>query len=117
MGEQAFGPKLASVDGVLAGAQATPPGESSRFGIPSHDHSGGSGGGGDMNGRMTRIEVITEIQGKKIENTQTELRGIRDDILNVERRIIDKMDENHKWVIGLIISSILVPLFIALVTK
>ena len=117
MGEQAFGPKLATLDGTLVGAQATPPGESSGFGIPSTEYGGGSGGGGDMNGRITKIEVITENHGRIIENTQSEIRGLRDDIRSVELRIIDKMDENHKWVIGLIISSILVPLFIALVTK
>lgn len=70
-----------------------------------------------MNSRMTRIEVIAENQERLIEETRLELRGVRDDIRNVERRIIDKMDENHKWVIGLIISSILIPLFVALVTK
>ncbi|EEV7669913.1 hypothetical protein D9H47_20705 [Escherichia coli] len=41
-----------------------------------------------------------------------------------ERRIIDKIDENRdkasenqKWIIGLLILSILIPLLIALVTK
>ncbi|MFP9529093.1 hypothetical protein [Pectobacterium brasiliense] len=78
---------------------------------------GGDGGGLDMNNRMSKIEAVTEIQGKIISETRNEMIGIRGDIHGLERRIIDKMDENHKWVISLIISSILVPLLIALVTK
>ncbi|HGO4163079.1 TPA: hypothetical protein ACK1B7_004416 [Serratia marcescens] len=70
-----------------------------------------------MNERLTRIETVAANQEKLIDDIRLDMRGIRDDIRGLERRIVDKMDENHKWVIGLIISSILVPLLIALVTK
>jgi hypothetical protein len=43
--------------------------------------------------------------------------GIEGDIKSMENRIVDKMDENQKWLVGLLVSAILVPLFIALVTK
>lgn len=87
---------------------------------PANDdpsHGGGDGGGGDMSNRMTRIETIAANQEKLLDDMRQDVRGIRGDIHGLERRIVDKMDENHKWVIGLIVSSILVPLFIALVTK
>ncbi|MGQ8844006.1 hypothetical protein ACUTQW_16415 [Serratia sp. TSA_7] len=91
-------------------------------------HGGGGGDGSDMNNRMTRIEIIAENQAKLMEDVRQEMIGIRSDIRSFERssndnakaferRVVDKMDENHKWVIGLVISSILVPLFIALITK
>jgi len=35
----------------------------------------------------------------------------------MEKRFIDKIDDNQKWLVGLLVSAILVPLFIALVTK
>ncbi|EEC7403945.1 TPA: hypothetical protein HL349_13685 [Escherichia coli] len=77
-----------------------------------------------MNSRMTRIETIAENQSKLISDIRNEMIAIRGDMHGLERRIIDKMDENRdkasenqKWLIGLLISSILVPLFIALVTK
>ncbi|CCK17719.1 hypothetical protein BN136_3729 [Cronobacter universalis NCTC 9529] len=34
-----------------------------------------------------------------------------------ERRLGDKIEENQKWLVGLIVSSIIVPLLIALITK
>ncbi|WP_230677299.1 hemolysin XhlA family protein [Pluralibacter gergoviae] len=77
----------------------------------------GGGGGGDMNDRMTRIEAVAENQEKLISETRAELRGIRSDMKASENRIVDKMDENQKWLVGLLVSAILVPLFIALVTK
>lgn len=92
---------------------------------PPHTPTGsGNGGGSDMNSRMTRIETIAENQSKLISDIRNEMIAIRGDMHGLERRIIDKMDENRdkasenqKWLIGLLISSILVPLFIALVTK
>ncbi|MDU4126511.1 hypothetical protein [Pantoea sp.] len=90
----------------------------------SFDHGGGNGGGGDMNTRVTRIEAMMEAQLQLNRDIREEMRGIRSDIKstgsefkNSERRLLDKIDENHKWVTGLIISSILIPLLIALVTK
>ncbi|MDU6388651.1 MAG: hypothetical protein E6562_08675 [Pantoea sp.] len=90
----------------------------------SFDHGGGNGGGGDMNIRITRIEAMMEAQLQLNRDMRQEMRGIRSDIQsassefkNSERRLLDKIDENHKWVTALIISSILVPLLIALVTK
>lgn len=77
----------------------------------------GGGGGGDMNDRITRIETVAENQEKLISETRAELRGIKSDMKSMENRIIDKMDENQKWLVGLLVSAILVPLFIALVTK
>lgn len=74
-------------------------------------------GGGDVNDRMTRIEAVAENQEKLISETRAELRGIRSDMKATENRIVDKMDENQKWLVGLLVSAILVPLFIALVTK
>lgn len=84
---------------------------------PKFKHRGSGGGGGDMNDRITRIEAVAENQEKLISETRAELRGIRSDMKAIENRIVDKMDENQKWLVGLLISAILVPLFIALVTK
>lgn len=97
----------------------TQPRMSSSSQASTHDKvgGGGDGGGGNMNERLTRIETVAANQEKLIDDIRLDMRGIRDDIHGLERRIVDKMDENHKWVIGLIISSILVPLLIALVTK
>ena len=85
---------------------------------------GGGGGGGDMNSRITRIETMMESQLQLNRDIREEMRGIRSDIQNtnselkkVERRFLDKVDENHKWVIALIVSSILVPMLLALVAK
>lgn len=61
--------------------------------------------------------MVAENQEKLIADTRSDLRGIRSDMKSMENRIIDKMDENQKWLVGLLVSAILVPLFIALVTK
>ena len=84
---------------------------------PRFNSRGGGGGGGDMHDRLTRIETVAENQEKLISDTRADLRGIRSDMKSMENRIVDKMDENQKWLIGLLVSAILVPLFIALVTK
>lgn len=78
---------------------------------------GGDGGGEHMNNRITRIETIAENHEKLISETRQEMIGIRGDMHGMERRLSDKMDENQKWLIALMISAILAPLFIALVTK
>jgi hypothetical protein len=91
-------------------------------------HGSGNGGGDDMNSRVTRVETIIESQKQLIIDIHEDIRGIRADIQqfdknttgelrNVERRLVDKAEENHKWVIALIISSILVPILLSLVTK
>ncbi|MCF2479994.1 hemolysin XhlA family protein [Klebsiella pneumoniae] len=84
---------------------------------PRFNGRGGGGGGGDMHDRITRIEKVAENQEKLISDTRADLRGIRSDMKSMENRIVDKMDENQKWLVGLLVSAILVPLFIALVTK
>ncbi|MHB0264190.1 hypothetical protein ACYBIP_23820 [Klebsiella pneumoniae] len=84
---------------------------------PRFSSRGGGGGGGDMHDRLTRIETVAENQEKLISDTRADLRGIRSDMKSMENRIVDKMDENQKWLVGLLVSAILVPLFIALVTK
>lgn len=84
---------------------------------PRFNGRGGGGGGGDMHDRITRIETVAENQEKLISDTRADLRGIRSDMKSMENRIVDKMDENQKWLVGLLVSAILVPLFIALVTK
>ncbi|WP_228703371.1 hemolysin XhlA family protein [Klebsiella pneumoniae] len=84
---------------------------------PRFNGRGGGGGGGDMHDRITRIETVAENQEKLISDTRADLRGIRYDMKSMENRIVDKMDENQKWLVGLLVSAILVPLFIALVTK
>ncbi|MGX5810580.1 hemolysin XhlA family protein [Klebsiella pneumoniae] len=84
---------------------------------PRFNGRGGGGGGGDMHDRITRIETVAENQEKLISDTRADLRCIRSDMKSMENRIVDKMDENQKWLVGLLVSAILVPLFIALVTK
>ena len=84
---------------------------------PRFNSRGGGGGGGDMHDRLTRIETVAENQEKLISDTRADLRGIRSDMKSMENRFVDKMDENQKWLVGLLVSAILVPLFIALVTK
>lgn len=84
---------------------------------PRFNGRGGGGGGGDMHDRITRIEAVAENQEKLISDTRADLRGIRSDMKSMENRIVDKIDENQKWLVGLLVSAILVPLFIALVTK
>ncbi len=93
------------------------PGVSYMADYPRFNGRGGGGGGGDMHDRLTRIETVAENQEKLISDTRADLRGIRSDMKSMENRIVDKMDENQKWLVGLLVSAILVPLFIALVTK
>ena len=84
---------------------------------PRFNNRGGGGGGGDMHDRLTRIETVAENQEKLISDTRADLRGIRSDMKSMENRIVDKMDENQKWLVGILVSAIQVPLLIALVTK
>ena len=58
-----------------------------------------------MNGRMTRIETIANNHEKLISDTRQEMIGIRGDMHGMERRLADKMDENQKWLIALMISA------------
>ncbi|HBD4956736.1 TPA: hypothetical protein KJZ39_002952 [Escherichia coli] len=66
-----------------------------------------------MKGRTPHIEH----QANHFSDVRNEMIAIRGDMHGLERRLADKMDENQKWLIALMISAILVPLFIALVTK
>lgn len=88
----------------------------------------GGGGSGSMDNRVTRLETVYEQQQKTLMEIRDDLRSMRNDVISferssrgdskeLERRLIDRMDENHKWVMGLIISSIIVPLLVALLTK
>ncbi|EMN3921296.1 hypothetical protein TUM17580_31830 [Citrobacter farmeri] len=83
----------------------------------SFSSGSGDGGGDDLAIRITKLEIIIENQQSLMKDIKEDMRGIRSDIQVTERRLIDKIDENHKWVMGMIISSIIVPLLIALVTK
>ncbi|CAH3838323.1 hypothetical protein AI3002V1_3715 [Klebsiella pneumoniae] len=66
---------------------------------------------------MTRIEMVAENQEKLIADTRSDLRGISSDMQSMERRIVDKMDKNQKQLVCLLVLVILMPIFIALVTK
>ena len=55
-----------------------------------------------MHDRLTRIETVAENQEKLISDTRADLRGIRSDMKSMENRIVDKMDENQKWLVGLL---------------
>ncbi|EIO7646207.1 hypothetical protein LQ659_001771 [Escherichia coli] len=73
-----------------------------------------------MKGRTPHIEH----QANHFPDVRNEMIAIRGDMHGLERRIIDKIDENRdkasenqKLIIGLLILSILIPLLIALVTK
>ncbi|MFY4658102.1 hypothetical protein PQ669_28055 [Escherichia coli] len=73
-----------------------------------------------MKGRTPHIEH----QANHFSDVRNEMVAIRGDMHGLERRIIDNIDENRdkasenqKWIIGLLILSILIPLLIALVTK
>ncbi|EAC1992155.1 hypothetical protein M9O76_17560 [Escherichia coli] len=78
-----------------------------------------------MKGRTPHIEH----QANHFSDVRNEMIAIRGDMHGLERRIIDKIDENRdkgartkasenqKWIIGLLILSMLIPLLIALVTK
>lgn len=66
-----------------------------------------------MKGRTPHIEH----QANHFSDVRNEMIAIRGDMHGMERRLTDKMDENQKWIIVLLILSILIPLLIALVTK
>lgn len=66
---------------------------------------------------MTRVEMVAENQEKLIADTRSDLRGISSDMQSMERRIVDKMDKNQKQLVCLLVLVILMPIFIALVTK
>ena len=66
-----------------------------------------------MKGRTPHIEH----QANHFSDVRNEMIAIRGDMHGMERRLADKMDENQKWIIVLLIFSILIPLLIALVTK
>lgn len=66
---------------------------------------------------MTRIEIVAENQEKLIADTHSDLRGISSDMQSMERRIVDKMDKKQKQLVCLLVLVILMPIFIALVTK
>lgn len=73
--------------------------------------------GMNMKEIMTRIEMVAENQEKLIADTRSDLRGISSDMQSMERRIVDKMDKNQKQLVCLLVLVILMPIFIALVTK
>lgn len=73
--------------------------------------------GEKMNNKINGIVDVGEKQESSTRGEPAELGGIGADIKFMENRIVDKMDENQKWLVGLLVSAILVPLFIALVTK
>ncbi len=73
--------------------------------------------GEKMNNKINGIVDVGEKQESPTPGEPAELGGIGGDIKSMENRIVDKMDENQKWLVGLLVSAILVPLFIALVTK
>ncbi|EKN4724145.1 hypothetical protein GNO67_004261 [Yersinia enterocolitica] len=70
-----------------------------------------------MRERVARLEAIDERNTQTFSEIKSELKSLNQNVGGIERRIIDKMDENQKWLVGLLVSSILVPLLIALVTK
>lgn len=70
-----------------------------------------------MNERIARLEAIEVTNSRLLSEIKQEISKNNASITNLERRVIDKVDENQKWLVALIISSILVPLLLALVTK
>ena len=84
--------------------------------FPKH---GGGGDGGDMytRERLARLEATDELRERNIRGIESELKSINQNLSSMEKRFIDKIDDNQKWLVGLLVSAILVPLFIALVTK
>ena len=75
--------------------------------------------GGDMytRERLARLEATDELRERNIRGIESELKSINQNLSSMEKRFIDKIDDNQKWLVGLLVSAILVPLFIALVTK
>lgn len=70
-----------------------------------------------IKGKIIKVEAKIEAHDKLMDDIRGELRSIRSDLQSAEKRIIDKLDENQKWLVSLIISSILIPLLIALASK
>ncbi|EMW2143356.1 hypothetical protein AAEQ23_002614 [Enterobacter hormaechei] len=66
---------------------------------------------------MARLEATDELRERNIRGIESELKSINQNLSSMENRFIDKIDDNQKWLVGLLVSAILVPLFIALVTK
>ncbi|EAB6961515.1 hypothetical protein LDU59_003899 [Salmonella enterica] len=87
--------------------------------FPKHGGGGSGGDGGDMytRERLARLEATDELRERNIRGIESELKSINQNLSSMEKRFIDKIDDNQKWLVGLLVSAILVPLFIALVTK
>lgn len=80
-------------------------------GVSSPSYGGGDGGGGSM------LQMkVNKLESDMVE-VKSSLKSIEGAVQSVERRITDKIDDNQKWVVALIISSILVPLLLALIGK
>lgn len=84
-----------------------------------HGGGGNGGDGGDMytRERIARLKATDELRERNIRGIESELKSINQNLSSMEKRFIDKIDDNQKWLVGLLVSAILVPLFIALVTK
>ncbi|MEP9179758.1 hypothetical protein ABKT77_13395 [Enterobacter cloacae] len=87
--------------------------------FPKHGGGGSGGDGGDMytRERLARLEATDELRERNIRGIESELKSINQNLSSMEKRFIDKIDDNQKWLVGLLVSAILVPLFIALATK
>ncbi|ENV9112830.1 hypothetical protein ACFK61_002123 [Enterobacter hormaechei] len=87
--------------------------------FPKHGGGGSGGDGGDMytRERLARLEATDELRERNIRGIESELKSINQNLSSMEKRFIDKIDDNQKWLVGLLVSAILVPLLIALVTK
>lgn len=87
--------------------------------FPKHGGGGSGSDGGDMytRERLARLEATDELRERNIRGIESELKSINQNLSSMEKRFIDKIDDNQKWLVGLLVSAILVPLFIALVTK
>ncbi|EJU4681099.1 hypothetical protein N4905_001012 [Salmonella enterica] len=82
--------------------------------FPKH---GGDGGDMYTRERLARLEATDELRERNIRGIESELKSINQNLSSMEKRFIDKIDDNQKWLVGLLVSAILVPLFIAIVTK
>ncbi|WP_245163470.1 hypothetical protein [Buttiauxella gaviniae] len=78
--------------------------------------------------RIARLEATDELRERNMRGVESELKNISQKMDNMETRLVDKLgamdtrfrdkaDENQKWLVALLVSAILVPLFMALVTK
>lgn len=98
--------------------------------FPRFKNGGGGGDGGDMytRERIARLEATDELRERNMRGVESELKNISQKMDNMETRLVDKLgaldtrfrdkaDENQKWLVALLVSAILVPLFMALVTK